>query len=217
MECSSFRQNLPAILEPLETRAHRKIFLFTYREHRLGRRVAIQSRRHKGFVVEGDPSMTIEEAARRRDFTVNAISWDPLTDEYFDPSNGRADLEKKLLRVVDPVTFGDDSLRVLRAVQFAARFEMTLDEQTKALCRAIPSTICRPNASGEMENCCAARRPRLASRSRSQLGVVDRVPGIEGLVCLRAGSNGIPKVIFGATLQVIDQAQRIDDLVAPIS
>ena len=45
---------------------------------------------HKGFLVEGDPSMTIEEAARRRDFTVNAISWDPLTDEYFDPSNGRA-------------------------------------------------------------------------------------------------------------------------------
>src|SRR6188474_1938376 len=80
---------------------------------------------HKGFLVEGDPSMTIEEAARRRDFTVNAISWDPLTDEYFDPSNGRRDLDNRMLKAVDPATFGDDSLRVLRAIQFAARFELT--------------------------------------------------------------------------------------------
>ncbi len=48
----------------------------------LPRRESKAGRGHKGFVVEGDPSMSIEEAARRRDFTVNAISWDPLTDEY---------------------------------------------------------------------------------------------------------------------------------------
>src|SRR5262245_61435569 len=57
---------------------------------------------HKGFLVEGDPSMTIEDAARRRDFTVNAISWDPLTGEYFDPSNGRGDLDNRILKAVDP-------------------------------------------------------------------------------------------------------------------
>ena len=84
----------------------------------LPRRESKNAPGHKGFIVDGDPSMTIEEAARRRDFTVNAISWDPLTDEYFDPANGRVDLERKLLRVVDPATFGDDSLRVLRALRF---------------------------------------------------------------------------------------------------
>ncbi len=103
----------------------------------LPRRESKSGRGHKGFTVTGDPYMSIEEAARRRDFTVNAILWDPLTNEYLDPFNGRADLEHRILRVVDSRTFADDSLRVLRALQLAARFELTADEQTKALCRAI--------------------------------------------------------------------------------
>ena len=93
----------------------------------LPRRESKAGRGHKAFAVEGDPSMSIEEAARRRDFTINAIAWDPLTDEYLDPFGGREDLQRRLLKAVDPQTFGDDSLRVLRAVQFAARFELTLD------------------------------------------------------------------------------------------
>src|SRR4051812_48205841 len=103
----------------------------------LPRRDSKAGRGHKGFIVTGDPGMSIVEAARRRDFTINAISWDPLTDEYFDPFDGRADLAKRLLRVVDPATFADDSLRVLRAVQFAARFALTIDDATAALSRQI--------------------------------------------------------------------------------
>src|SRR4029453_4798437 len=95
-------------------------------------------RGHKGFEVRGDPAMSLEEAARRRDFTINAISWDPLTDTYEDPFNGRNDLALRVLRAVDFGTFGEDSLRVLRAVQFSARFEFTLDPETAALCRRIP-------------------------------------------------------------------------------
>src|SRR5881275_1060481 len=96
----------------------------------LPRRDSKAGRGHRGFVVTGDPDMSIAEAARRRDFTINAISWDPLTEEYFDPSGGRADLDRRLLRMVDARTFPDDSLRVLRAIQFAARFELALDEAT---------------------------------------------------------------------------------------
>src|SRR4029077_19433444 len=81
----------------------------------LPRRESKAGRGHKGFVVEGDPSMSVEDAARRRDFTINAVSWDPLTEEYIDPFNGRDDLSRRVLRVVDPETFADDSLRVLRA------------------------------------------------------------------------------------------------------
>ena len=58
----------------------------------LPRRESKTGRGHKGFTVEGDPSMPFDEAARRRDFTINAIGWDPLTDEYLDPFNGREDL-----------------------------------------------------------------------------------------------------------------------------
>src|SRR6266516_3693895 len=104
----------------------------------LPRRDSKAGRGHRGFIVAGDPEMSIEEAARRRDFTINAISWDPLTDEYFDTFDGRSDLQRRLLRMVDATTFPDDSLRVLRAVQFAARFEFDLETATRELCRSIP-------------------------------------------------------------------------------
>ena len=103
----------------------------------LPRRESKHGRGHKGFDVRGDPSMPFDEAARRRDFTINAIAWDPLTGEHVDPFDGRADLARGILRAVDPATFGDDSLRVLRAVQFAARFGLTMAEDSKAICRAI--------------------------------------------------------------------------------
>src|SRR5687767_12914858 len=103
----------------------------------LPRRESKVGRGHKGFEVTGDPDMTPHEAARRRDFTVNAISWDPLTGEFEDPFDGRGDIGRKLLRAVDERTFGEDSLRVLRAVQFAARFGFVLDAATEALCRRI--------------------------------------------------------------------------------
>src|SRR6266513_2380701 len=103
----------------------------------LPRRDSKAGRGHRGFVVAGDPDMSVEDAARRRDFTVNAISWDPLTNEYFDPFDGQSDLRRRLLRMVDPATFPDDSLRVLRAVQFAARLEFDLDAATRQLCRGI--------------------------------------------------------------------------------
>ena len=78
----------------------------------LPRRESKTGRGHRGFSVSGDPDLRLEEAARRRDFTINAVAWDPLTEAYLDPCGGRADLERRVLRAVDPKTFGDDSLRV---------------------------------------------------------------------------------------------------------
>jgi len=103
----------------------------------LPRRESKTGRGHKGFTVTGDPDMTPDEAARRRDFTINAISWDPLTGEYVDPVRGRADLDQRVLRVVDRATFADDSLRVLRALQLTARFGLGVLDETKAICRTI--------------------------------------------------------------------------------
>src|SRR3989441_495482 len=128
----------------------------------LPRRDSKSGRGHRGFVVVGDPDMSIAEAARRRDFTINAIAWDPLTEEYFDPFDGRGDLERRLLRVVDPKTFPDDSLRVLRAIQFAARFELALDETTRAICRDIAlDDLPSERIWGEFEKLLLARRPSI--------------------------------------------------------
>jgi len=102
----------------------------------LPRRERKQGAGHKAFAIEGDPSMTFAEAAARRDFTINAISWDPLSGELIDPAGGRRDLAAGLLRHVSH-QFAEDPLRVLRAMQFLARFEMRIAPETLTLCRSI--------------------------------------------------------------------------------
>jgi tRNA nucleotidyltransferase (CCA-adding enzyme) len=92
--------------------------------------------RHKDVSVSGDPHMGIEEAARRRDLTINAIAYDPLTGEYADPYAGIHDIERGRLTAVDPSTFMEDPLRALRVVQFAARFGFSIHEDLMDLCRS---------------------------------------------------------------------------------
>jgi tRNA nucleotidyltransferase (CCA-adding enzyme) len=129
----------------------------------LPRRESKSGRGHTAFAVEGDPAMPLHEAARRRDFTINAIAWDPLTGAYEDPFGGRADLDEGVLRVVDPQTFADDSLRVLRALQFAARFQLTVPEETRTILASIPLDDLPPERVwGELEKLLLqARRPSL--------------------------------------------------------
>lgn len=91
---------------------------------------------HKAFAVEGDPWLDPASAAARRDFTINAISWDILSGEIIDPHDGRADLQAGILRHVSPA-FSEDPLRVLRAMQFAARFDFQIAAETVVRCQSI--------------------------------------------------------------------------------
>jgi tRNA nucleotidyltransferase (CCA-adding enzyme) len=177
-------------------------------------------RGHKGFAVTGDPSLTIEQASRRRDFTINAISWDPLTEQYEDPFDGRADLERHVLRAVDASTFGEDSLRVLRALQFAARFEFTLDAATMELCRAIPlDDLPAERIWGEMEKLLLqAARPSIGFTLALELGVIDTLfPELKAMVGCPQEPEWHPEGdVWVHTLLVIDEARkRIDDLDKP--
>jgi tRNA nucleotidyltransferase (CCA-adding enzyme) len=185
----------------------------------LPRRESKAGRGHRGFIVTGDPSMSIDEAARRRDFTINAISFDPLTGEYLDPFGGRIDLERRRLRVVDPATFGDDSLRVLRAVQFAARFDLTVDEETRAICRAVPlDDLPSERVWGEIEKLLGAPRPSIGLALALDLGVVQRLfPELHALVgCVQEPEWHPEGDVWVHTLQVVDQARtRVDDLSRP--
>ena len=186
----------------------------------LPRRESKTGRGHKGFAVTGDPSMSLAEAARRRDFTINAISWDPLTDEYIDPFDGRGDLERRRLRHVDSTTFADDSLRVLRALQFSARFEFALDAGTAALCRRIPlDDLPAERVWGEIEKLLLrARRPSIGFALALELGVIERLfPELDALVGCPQEPEWHPEGdVWVHTLLVIDQARaRIDDLDHP--
>ncbi len=95
---------------------------------------------HRGFKVEPDPLLSDAEAAARRDFTINAIAWDPLERRLVDPHGGEADLRARRLRHTSPA-FVEDPLRVLRGMQLAARFNLCLDPGTAALCRSISATF----------------------------------------------------------------------------
>jgi tRNA nucleotidyltransferase (CCA-adding enzyme) len=176
---------------------------------------------HRGFEVTGDPSMSIEEAARRRDFTVNAVAWDPLGEEYLDPFDGRADLlERKLLRAVDPRTFADDSLRVLRGVQFAGRFGLEMDPGTMELCRRLPlDDLPAERVWGEVEKLLLrAPRPSRGFELALELGVIDRLfPEMRAMVGCPQEPEWHPEGdVWVHTLMVIDQARtRIDDLDKP--
>jgi tRNA nucleotidyltransferase (CCA-adding enzyme) len=180
----------------------------------LPRRESKSGRGHKGFEVVGDPSMSIEDAARRRDFTVNAIAWDPLTDVYEDPFRGRDDIGRRVLRVVDPGTFGDDSLRVLRAIQFAARFEFTLHDDTAGLCRRIPlDDLPAERVWGELEKLLlAAKRPSIGFALALDLGVVDQIlPEMKPLLGCEQEPEWHPEGdVWVHTLMVIDKARELN-------
>src|SRR6185436_19165840 len=176
----------------------------------LPRRESKRGRGHKAFDVQGDPGMSFPEAARWRDFTVNAIAWDPLTGAYEDPFEGQADLKRHLLRAVDPSTFGDDSLRVLRAVQFAARFEFRLDNATIELCRTIPlDDLPAERVWGEVEKLLLrAARPSIGLALALDLGVVAALlPELLPLVSCQQEPEWHPEGdVWVHTLMVVDEA-----------
>ena len=184
------------------------------------RRESKTGRGHKGFNVTGDPALSYEDAARRRDFTINAISWDPLTGEYVDPFDGRGDIERRVLRAVDASTFADDSLRVLRAIQFAARFEFSVDPTTRDLCRGLPlDDLPAERIWGEIEKLLLrARKPSIGFALALELGVIERLfPELDALVGCPQEPEWHPEGdVWIHTLLVIDEARkRIDDLEYP--
>lgn len=186
----------------------------------LPRRESKTGRGHKGFTVEGDPHLSFEDAARRRDFTINAMSWDPLSGETIDPFRGADDLKAGRLRAVDATTFGDDSLRVLRAVQFAARFDLTLDEGTRALCRSLPlDDLPAERIWGEVEKLLLrAPRPSVGLALALDLGIVDQLwPELKALVGCEQEYEWHPEGdVWIHTLMVADQARgRLDGLDHP--
>lgn len=92
---------------------------------------------HKGIHVDVDPNMSVKEAARRRDFTINSMALDLNTGELHDPFGGLADLQAGVLRVTDEERFRDDPLRGLRGMQLLARKARTVDPDSMRIIRSM--------------------------------------------------------------------------------
>jgi tRNA nucleotidyltransferase (CCA-adding enzyme) len=183
----------------------------------LPRREKKVSRGHKGFIVEGDPWMTFEEAAKRRDFTINAIMKDVLTGEIVDCYRGQEDLKLKKIRHIADETFVEDSLRVLRAAQFAARFECSIDEKTIELCQTIDLTdLPKERIWGELEKLLLkSEKPSIGLKYFYDLNVASQLfPELTALVGVPQDEVWHPEgSVETHTLMVTDEARKlIDDL-----
>lgn len=186
----------------------------------LPRRERKTGRGHRAFFIEGDPQMTFAEAASRRDFTINAILQDPLTTEIIDPFHGQADIERGVLRAVSFDTFAEDSLRVLRAAQFAARFEFRVEPETAALCHTIDlSDLPAERIWSEIAKLLLrSRQPSIGLGWLHALGALDQLfPEIKALIDVPQDPEWHPEGdVFVHTRLVVDRARElIDDLPYP--
>jgi len=120
-------------------------------------------RGHRDFEIYTDPFLGEEAAARRRDFTINALMQNVLTGEIVDCFGGREDLKNGVIRHIDSDSFVEDPLRVLRAAQFASRFEFKVADETMDLCRQIDlSALPKERVTAELKKAlCKGRKPSL--------------------------------------------------------
>ena len=168
---------------------------------------------HRDFEVQVDPTLGIKEAARRRDFTMNALYQDVLTGETIDCYGGADDLRSGVIRHVDSRTFGEDPLRVLRAAQFAARFDMHIDASTMALCGTMPlEHLPHERVAEETKKALLkAKRPSRYFRVLRDMGQlkgwfdeVDALIGVEQNPCFHPEGD-----VFEHTMCVLDSAAAL--------
>ncbi|MBL8182717.1 MAG: HD domain-containing protein, partial [Blastocatellia bacterium] len=183
----------------------------------LPRRERKQGEGHRGFIVEGDPLMSFEEACSRRDFTVNAILKDAITGEIVDPFDGRGDIGRKVLRHVSDTSFAEDSLRVLRAAQFSARLNFAVANETRELCKTIDlSDIAKERIWGELEKMLLkAKEPSIGLKFLYDVGAINQLfPELQALVGVPQEPGWHPEGDVDVhTMMVVDEAAKlIDDL-----
>jgi tRNA nucleotidyltransferase (CCA-adding enzyme) len=140
---------------------------------------------HKGFEVEFDPAITPKEAASRRDFTINAIMYDPRAREVLDFFGGTADLRNRVLRHTS-AAFGEDPLRVLRGMQFAGRFNLTAAPETIEICRGMKSGYAELAVERVREEwfkwAQSSAMPSAGLRFLAESGWVDHFPEIKSMI-----------------------------------
>ena len=174
--------------------------------------------KHTDFEVDVDPFIGTREAARRRDFTINALMEDILTGEIIDHFGGLEDLRTGVIRHVDDESFAEDPLRVLRAAMFAARFGFTIAPETEELCRGMDiSDLSRERVEGELKKALLeSERPSVffeALRGMDQLDVW--FPELKALIGVEQDPVYHPEGdVWVHTMEVLDRAAEYRDRVS---
>ena len=168
---------------------------------------------HRDFNAHFDASITPREAASRRDFTINAMSFDPLTGEIWDFFGGQVDLNNRVLRATSDA-FSEDPLRVLRGMQFACRFNLTVDAGTAAMSRSIAAeyaTLPRERVSEEfMKWAVKSPHPGRIAEYLQATGWIVHFPEIQNLFGVPQDPEWHPEGDVGIhTMHVLNQAARV--------
>jgi tRNA nucleotidyltransferase (CCA-adding enzyme) len=168
---------------------------------------------HRDFRSTFDPAITPQEAASRRDFTINAMAYDPVREEIHDYFGGRADLNAHMLRATS-AAFSEDPLRVLRGMQFACRFDLTLDAATAEMCRSIAdqySTLPKERVCDEfMKWAIKSRRPGKILEYLGAAGWLAHFPLLERILAVPQDPEWHPEGDVGThTMHVVDAAAKI--------
>lgn len=167
----------------------------------------------KDFYDVVDPFVGTEKAARRRDLTMNALMQDVLTGEIVDHFGGVSDLKNGIIRHVDDVTFAEDPLRVLRAAQFAARFQFSVAEETIQLSRKLDlSDIPRERIWGELEKALMkSERPSVFFRVLREMEQLDTwFPEMKQLIGVEQNPKFHPEGdVWNHTMLVLDLAAQL--------
>ncbi len=164
---------------------------------------------HTDFAVDFDPGLSVEEDLQRRDFTINAMARDVQNGTLVDPYGGQRDLGLGLIRMVAPNSFAEDPLRMLRAVQFAARFEFQLEPatyQTLTASAALIASVSPERIADELNKMLLrAVHPSLGLRLMQQTGLMHYIlPEMEATVgCDQPGGYHAYDV-FEHTVRIVD-------------
>ncbi|MGQ9589978.1 MAG: CCA tRNA nucleotidyltransferase [Planctomycetota bacterium] len=173
------------------------------------RRDSKAGRGHRGFIAELDPTLGYAEAARRRDLTINAIAFDPLTGEVIDPLGGQEDLARRVLRAACPERFAEDPLRALRVAQFRARLEMEPDAELRELCSRIDLyDLPGERIQEELKKLLLrARRPSLGLEFLRETGLLRFFPELHAMVGVPQEGEWHPEgTVWEHTLLAVDEA-----------
>ncbi|WP_151995990.1 multifunctional CCA addition/repair protein [Buttiauxella massiliensis] len=173
-------------------------------EYALARTERKSGQGYTGFTCYAAPDVTLEQDLLRRDLTINAIAQDEH-GEFIDPYNGRADIEKRLLRHVSPA-FNEDPLRVLRVARFAARYahlNFQIAPETQALMSAMAANgelehLTPERVWKETENALTSRNPQVYFDVLRKCGALKVLfPEIDALFGVPAPEKWHPEIDTG--------------------
>ncbi|MBN2227760.1 MAG: HD domain-containing protein [candidate division Zixibacteria bacterium] len=168
---------------------------------------------HREFDVSFDPDMRIEDDLGRRDFTINAMAFSLSDRELIDPLGGRVDLENCRIRMVSTRSFPEDPLRMLRAIQFAARFEFEIEPKTFKAIRenaALITTVSQERIAAELTKLLVlADRPSIGFRLMQKSGLLAEIlPELEETVDVDQPGGYHKYDVFEHSIRAVDASPK---------